>query len=71
MCMWPAIESYTAMHTGGRSRADIDAGGVLADFAGVIVRDGYAAWWPLNTPGAVRTFSGTSKLSTTPTRTGR
>jgi transposase len=36
--------SYTAMHTGGRSRADIDAGGVLADFAGVIVRDGYAGY---------------------------
>jgi transposase len=36
--------SYTAMHTGGRSSADIDAGGVLADFAGVIVRDGYAGY---------------------------
>lgn len=36
--------SYTAMHTGGRSRADIDAGGVLPDFAGVIVRDGYAGY---------------------------
>jgi len=36
--------SYTAMHTGGRSRADIDAGGVLPDFVGVIVRDGYAGY---------------------------
>jgi transposase len=36
--------SYTAMHTGGRSSADIDAGGVLADFAGVLVRDGYAGY---------------------------
>ncbi len=32
------------MHTGGRSAADIDAGGVLTDFAGVIVRDGYAGY---------------------------
>jgi transposase len=37
-------ESYTAMHTGGRSTADIDAGGVLVDFAGVLVRDGYAGY---------------------------
>lgn len=37
-------ESYTAMHTGGRSAADIDAGGVLPDFAGVLVRDGYAGY---------------------------
>ena len=36
--------SYTAMHTGGRSSKDIDAGGVLVDFAGVIVRDGYAGY---------------------------
>jgi len=37
-------ESYTAMHTGGRSAKDIDAGGVLPDFAGVLVRDGYAGY---------------------------
>jgi transposase len=37
-------DSYTAMHTGGRSAADIDAGGVLPDFAGVLVRDGYAGY---------------------------
>ena len=37
-------QSYTAMHTGGRSSKDIDAGGVLADFAGVVVRDGYAGY---------------------------
>ena len=37
-------QSYTAMHTGGRTSKDIDAGGVLADFAGVIVRDGYAGY---------------------------
>jgi transposase len=36
--------AYTVMHTGGRGSADIDAGGVLADFAGVIVRDGYAGY---------------------------
>ena len=34
----------TAMHTGGRSAADIDAGGVLPGYAGVIVRDGYAGY---------------------------
>jgi transposase len=36
--------AYTVMHTGGRSSADIDAGGVLPGFAGVIVRDGYAGY---------------------------
>jgi transposase len=34
----------TAMHTAGRSAADIDAGGVLPGYAGVIVRDGYAGY---------------------------
>ena len=34
----------TAMHTGGRSAADIDAGGVLEGYTGVIVRDGYAGY---------------------------
>ena len=34
----------TAMHTGGRSAADIDAGGVLDGYTGVIVRDGYAGY---------------------------
>jgi transposase len=37
-------EFLTAMHTGGRSAADIDAGGVLPDYAGTIVRDGYAGY---------------------------
>ena len=32
------------MHTGGRSAADIDAGGVLDGYAGIIVRDGYAGY---------------------------
>jgi transposase len=31
----------TALHTGGRSKADIDAG-VLPGYGGTIVRDGYA-----------------------------
>jgi transposase len=35
---------YTAMHTGGRSNDDIDAGGILPDYAGIIVRDGYAGY---------------------------
>jgi hypothetical protein len=34
----------TALHTGGRSAADIDAGGVLDGYGGVIVRDGYAGY---------------------------
>jgi transposase len=34
----------TAMHTGGRSATDIDAGGVLDGYAGTIVRDGYAGY---------------------------
>jgi transposase len=37
-------DAYTAMHTGGRGSHDIDAGGVLVDYAGVIVRDGYAGY---------------------------
>jgi transposase len=32
------------MHTGDRSAATIDAGGVLTELSGVLVRDGYAAY---------------------------
>lgn len=39
-----ATEYLTAMHTGGRSAADIDAGGVLPGYTGTIVRDGYAGY---------------------------
>jgi transposase len=39
-----ATEYLTALHTGGRSKADIDAGGVLPGYAGTIVRDGYAGY---------------------------
>ena len=39
-----ATEFLTAMHTGGRSTADIDAGAVLPGYAGTIVRDGYAGY---------------------------
>ncbi|MFC0530992.1 IS66 family transposase [Phytohabitans kaempferiae] len=35
-------EQYTLFHVGGRCAADVDAGGVLPDFTGTIVRDGYA-----------------------------
>jgi transposase len=34
----------THLHTGTRSADDIDAGGVLPGYAGVIVRDGYAGY---------------------------
>ncbi len=39
-----ATEFLTAMHTGGRSAADIDNGQVLPGFTGTIVRDGYAGY---------------------------
>ena len=34
----------TLMHVGGRSAADIDAGGVLPEFTGFLVRDGYRGY---------------------------
>ncbi len=37
-------EYLTLLHVGGRSSADIDHGGVLATFTGVLVRDGYAGY---------------------------
>jgi transposase len=37
-------EFLTAMHTGGRTAGDIDAGGILDGYAGTIVRDGYAGY---------------------------
>lgn len=36
--------TLTLFHVGGRSAADIDAGGVLPGFGGTLVRDGYAAY---------------------------
>jgi transposase len=39
-----STEFLTAMHTGGRSKADIDAGGVLPGYTGTIVGDGYAGY---------------------------
>jgi len=37
-------EFLTAMHTGGRSKADIDASGVLLGCTGTIARDGYGGY---------------------------
>ncbi|MHB8452280.1 MAG: IS66 family transposase [Mycobacteriales bacterium] len=37
-------EFLTAMHVGDRSAKTIDAGGVLPEFTGVLVRDGYAGY---------------------------
>src|SRR5207248_4260262 len=34
-------EYLTLMHVGGRSSDDIDAGGILPEFTGVLMRDGY------------------------------
>lgn len=39
-----ATPFLTAMHTGGRSKDDIDTGQVLPGYAGTIVRDGYAGY---------------------------
>lgn len=39
-----ATEFLTAMHTGGRTNDDIDAGAVLPGYTGTIVRDGYAGY---------------------------
>jgi transposase len=41
-------EFLTALHTGGRSAEDIDAGGILPGYAGTIVRDGYAGYQHLS-----------------------
>lgn len=37
-------EYLTLMHVGDRTKDTIDAGGVLAEFTGVLVRDGYAGY---------------------------
>ncbi len=39
-----STEFLTAMHTGGRSKTDIDAGQILPGYSGTIVRDGYAGY---------------------------
>lgn len=44
-----STEFLTAMHTGGRSKDDIDAGGILPGYTGTIVRDGYAGYTHLVT----------------------
>jgi transposase len=41
-------DTLTLFHVGGRSAADVDAGGVLPGFTGTIVRDGYAAYQHLS-----------------------
>jgi transposase len=37
-------EYLTLMHVGGRSSDDIDAGGILPEFTGILMRDGYAGY---------------------------
>jgi transposase len=37
-------DTLTLLHVGGRSAADVDAGGVLPGFEGTLVRDGYAGY---------------------------
>lgn len=53
-------EFLTAMHTGGRSADDIDAGGVLPGYSGTIVRDGYAGYQHL--AGALHAWCGAHGL---------
>ncbi len=44
-CVHVACTGYlTSMHVGDRSAKTIDAGGVLAEYTGVLVRDGYAGY---------------------------
>src|SRR6266545_2593541 len=64
----------TRLHTGGRSAADIDAGGVLPGYAGTIVRTatpGTRTWWTRCTPGVARTACGICGRCGRPTRRGR
>ena len=42
-------DMLTLLHAGSRSKDDIDAGGVLAGFTGVLVRDGYAGYHHITT----------------------
>lgn len=42
-------DRLTLLHAGSRRKADIDAGGVLVGFTGVLVRDGYAGYDHLST----------------------
>jgi transposase len=53
-------EFLTAMHTGGRTADDIDAGNVLPGYAGTIVRDGYAGYTHLS--GALHAWCGAHGL---------
>lgn len=39
-----STEFLTAMHTGGRTKNDIDAGKILPGYTGTIVRDGYVGY---------------------------
>jgi transposase len=53
-------EYLTLLHVGGRSSDDIDAGGVLPVFTGVLVRDGYAGYEHLT--GALHAWCGAHLL---------
>jgi transposase len=53
-------EYLTLMHVGGRTVADIDAGGVLPEFTGTLVRDGYPGYEHLT--GAVHAWCGAHLL---------
>jgi transposase len=42
-------QTLTLLHAGRRTKDDIDAGGVLAGFTGVLVRDGYVGYHHIDT----------------------
>jgi transposase len=53
-------DQYTAMHVGGRAIADIDAGGILPGYTGILVRDGYSGYQHLT--GALHVWCGAHSL---------
>jgi len=60
-----ACTGYLAlMHTGDRSAAAIDAGGVLPGYRGILVRDGYHGYWHL--AGAAHAWCGAHLLRDLP-----
>jgi transposase len=60
-------DRLTLLHAGSRSSTDIDAGGVLAGFTGVLVRDGYAGYDHITTAIHAECGAHYSEVSVMPT----